>query len=282
MFKTGYKKAHHRNITKDENMNQQTIDAINTLGNFCGKRDIEELTSSTLTGKYNIPQADIFVLFGGSIICGGDVLAQAIQNKIAKHYIIVGGAGHTTQTLREKVHTEYPSIVTEGLTEAEIFNQYLKENYGLEADYLENKSTNCGNNITYLLDLIKEKNLPLNSIILCQDATMQHRMEAGLRKYVSDNTTIINYASYQAKLILNEDETPTYSSSIHGMWQPERYLTLLMGEIPRLSDNKDGYGPKGTGYITHVDIPEEVMTAFNHLKGNYAEYVREANPEYAG
>ena len=108
-------------------MNQQTIDAINTLGNFCGKRDIEELTSSTLTEKYNIPQADIFVLFGGSIICGGDVLAQAIQNKIAKHYIIVGGAGHTTQTLREKVHTEYPSIVTEGLTEAEIFNQYLKE-----------------------------------------------------------------------------------------------------------------------------------------------------------
>ena len=99
-------------------MNQQTIDAINTLGNFCGKRDIEELTSSTLTEKYNIPQADIFVLFGGSIICGGDVLAQAIQNKIAKHYIIVGGAGHTTQTLREKVHTEYPSIVTEGLTEA--------------------------------------------------------------------------------------------------------------------------------------------------------------------
>ena len=30
-------------------MNQQTIDAINTLGNFCGKRDIEELTSSALT-----------------------------------------------------------------------------------------------------------------------------------------------------------------------------------------------------------------------------------------
>ncbi len=110
-------------------MDQQTINAINALGNFCGKRDIEELTPSALTKKYNIPQADIFVLFGGSIICGGDVLAEAIQNKIAKHYIIVGGAGHTTQTLREKVHTEYPSIITEGLTEAEIFNQYLKENY---------------------------------------------------------------------------------------------------------------------------------------------------------
>ena len=54
MFKAGYRKAHHSNITKDENMNQQTIDAINTLGNFCGKRDIEELTSSTLTEKYKV------------------------------------------------------------------------------------------------------------------------------------------------------------------------------------------------------------------------------------
>ena len=263
-------------------MDQQTINAINTLGNFCGKRDIEELTPFALTKKYNIPQADIFVLFGGSIICGGNVLAEAIQNKIAKHYIIVGGAGHTTQTLREKVHAEYPSIITEGLTEAEIFNQYLKDNYGLEADYLETKSTNCGNNITYLLDLIKENNLPLNSIILCQDATMQHRMEAGLRKYAPADTTIINYASYQAKLTLNEDGTSAYSSSIHGMWQPERYLTLLMGEIPRLSDNKDGYGPKGTGYIAHVDVPDEVLVAFNYLKENYANYVRKANPEYAG
>lgn len=66
------------------------------------------------------------------------------------------------------------------------------------------------------------------------------------------------------------------------MWQPERYLTLFNGRNPTAFRYKDGYGPKGTGYIAHVDIPEEVMTAFNHLKGNYAEYVREANPEYAG
>ena len=46
------------------------------------KRDIEELTSSALTEKYNTPQADIFVLFGGSIICGGDVLAQKIREEL--------------------------------------------------------------------------------------------------------------------------------------------------------------------------------------------------------
>ena len=40
------------------------------------------------------------VLFGGSIIAGGDILAEAIQNEVAKKNIIVGGAGHTTETLR--------------------------------------------------------------------------------------------------------------------------------------------------------------------------------------
>ena len=36
------------------------------------------------------------VLFGGSIIAGGDILAEAIQNEVAKKNIIVGGA----ETLR--------------------------------------------------------------------------------------------------------------------------------------------------------------------------------------
>lgn len=34
--------------------------------------------------KYGINQADVMVLFGGSIICGGDLLAEGIKNNIAK------------------------------------------------------------------------------------------------------------------------------------------------------------------------------------------------------
>jgi hypothetical protein len=40
------------------------------------------------------------VLFGGSILAGGNILAQAMFANIAKIYVIVGGAGHTTDTLR--------------------------------------------------------------------------------------------------------------------------------------------------------------------------------------
>ena len=103
-------------------MNEKIAEAINILGFFCGKRDITELSTKCLKDKYGIEQVDVMVLFGGSILCGGDILAQAMRNQIAKKYIIVGGAGHTTETLRQLVHREYPQIVTENLPEAEVFS----------------------------------------------------------------------------------------------------------------------------------------------------------------
>lgn len=260
-------------------MKDRIAECINILGNFLGKRDIPSLTTDALKNKYAIEQADIMVLFGGSIICGGDVLAEAIRNNIAKKYIIVGGAGHTTKTLREKVHAEFPRIETAGLTEAEIFQSYIEILYGLKADFLECNSTNCGNNITYLLDLTREKNLPFHSVILAQDATMQRRMEAGLKKYTTD-TLIINFATYKVNVIV-ENSHLDYQEEVKGMWDMNRYITLLMGEIPRLSDSLQGYGPNGKGYIAHVDIPIEVEKAFAELKKEYAGMIREANPLYA-
>ena len=64
------------------------------------------------------------------------------------------------------------------------------------------------------------------------------------------------------------------------MWDIGRYITLLMGEIPRLTDDKNGYGPKGTGYIAHIDIPKDVKNAFLSLKQIYGDKVRKANPLY--
>ena len=261
-------------------MNGRTAEYINTLGRFCGKRDVKSLDCRSLYQGYGIERADVMVLFGGSILAGGDVLAEAIRNRIASTYIIVGGAGHTTETLRKTVHAEYPSIRTAGLTEAEIFQKYLQEICGCQADYLETKSTNCGNNITYLLDLMEEKRITCKSIILCQDATMQRRMEAGFRKYRPEGISVINYASYSAT-VRGQADGLCISEKIHGMWEIDRYLNLLMGEIPRLRDDENGYGPAGKGFIAHVDIPGDVENAFSELKKSYGDQIREANPIYA-
>lgn len=261
-------------------MDCNVAENINILAKFLGTRDIDALNQEELFNRYGIHQVDVMVLFGGSILEGGDVLASGIKNFVAKKYIIAGGAGHTTDTLRQVVHLEYPDIETTDLSEAEIFQKYIKHVYGCKADYLETKSTNCGNNITYLLDLLKDNNISFKSIILSQDASMQRRMAAGLKKYVKEGVTIINYATYCAK-VLNQDEDLVFEDNIHGMWSINRYVNLLMGEIPRLSDDANGYGPNGKNYIAHVDIPENVKIAFEELKMVFGSETREANPLYA-
>jgi len=258
-------------------MNDILAQHMNKIGTFCGTRDVPALTSKNIFLKYGFEQADVMVLFGGSILCGGDVLADAIRQGVAKKYIIVGGAGHTTETLRIKMQQQFPQIITSGLTEAEIFSDYIRFQYGLAPDFIEYKSTNCGNNITNLLALLREQGIDCHSIILSQDATMQRRMEAGLRKYCTTDTIIINYATYQATVI-TKDNCFTFEEDIWGMWDIERYISLLMGEIPRLSDNIDGYGPNGKNYIAHVEIPMEVREAFEVMKAEIGDFARIANP----
>lgn len=260
-------------------MDNKAAENLNILGNFLGERDVPELAPDALQRKYNFSTADVMVLFGGSILAGGDVLAQAMRNNVAQKYVIAGGAGHTTESLRLKMKDEIPGIKTDGMSEAELFSEYLNYKYNLKPDFLECRSTNCGNNITYLLDLLKEKNIVFNSIILSQDAAMQRRMDAVMRKYEPDKI-IINYAVYTVKVIVKNGELK-FKENTAGMWDMNRYITLLMGEIPRLSDTENGYGPEGKNYLAHVDIPEEVNNAFIELKKQYGSLIREANPLYA-
>lgn len=108
---------------------------------------------------------------------------------------------------------------------------------------------------------------------------MQRRMDAGMRKYAGE-VQIINYAAYAAQVVARDGEL-IFQDEIPGMWDMDRYISLLMGEIPRLRDDENGYGPRGKAFIAHVEIPEEVQQAFEELKKAYADSVRTANPEYA-
>ena len=260
-------------------MLQRIADAVNLLGRFCGRRDVPELNRAQLRQCCGVEQADVMALFGGSILCGGDVLAEAMRAGVARRYMIVGGEGHTTQRLRGEMARELPGLQTDGLTEARLFAQYLKLRHGLEADFLECDSTNCGNNITYLLQLLGRNGVKCETLILTQDASMQLRMAAGLRRHAPE-IAAINYAAYAAEAEVRDGKL-AFRDAPRGMWSMERYITLLMGEIPRLRDDGEGYGPRGRGFIAHVDVPEEVERAFVFLRKQFPESVRAANPEYA-
>ena len=109
---------------------------------------------------------------------------------------------------------------------------------------------------------------------------MQRRMDAGLRLH-SPETRIINYAAYRANVVV-KDGSLAYSDDISGMWTIDRYASLLISEIPRLRDDSNGYGPRGKGFIAHVDIPDEVEAAFGLLSSCGIGALRAGDSRYAG
>ena len=152
-------------------MNTLIAKNLNILIDFLAKRDLTALAPDELQAKYKINQADLLILFGGSIPEGADVFAKAHQQNIAKNYLLVGGAGHTTEALRQKMQSSLVDIDISTKSEAEIFALYLKNKYNITDCLLETKSTNCGNNITNTLELLKNLDLKPKSIIFMKDAT---------------------------------------------------------------------------------------------------------------
>lgn len=269
---------------------EQLAADINELAGFLGPRDVPALTPDALEGAVGTRRADVMALFGGSILAGGDVLADAMRAGAARTYVIVGGAGHTTEALRARVRELCPDVdFADDAPEADVFAAYLGSRHGLAADLLERASTNCGNNVTCLLGLLAERGVPCESLVIAQDATMQRRMEAGVRRE-APGMRVVNYATYAVRVEPCPNADARAEASLDdlrivdpplGMWELSRYVSLLMGEVPRLTDDEGGYGPRGRGYIAHVDVPVGVSAAWGRLREALPGLVRVANPAFA-
>lgn len=240
---------------------------VDTLVNFCARRDVAALTREALGGP-----VDVAVLFGGSILAGGDLFARAIGAGIARRYLIVGGSGHSTDALRDAMRTHLGWDDVDQRTEADLFDSYLAERHGVRADLLETASTNCGNNVRNALAVLDAERVPHDRVVLVQDASMQRRIHACWQLH-SPADDVVSFAAHRTRIT---DPDPPL-----GMWPRERYLELLMGEIPRLTDDQNGYGPAGRGFIVHVDVPETVREAHAALRSAGVGATRVADPRWA-
>ena len=254
--------------------------AANRIASWLCKRDIRELTREALREKQGLSdgQADWFVLFGGGVVGLADALSDAMRAGVARRYAIVGGRGRATYWLDEAMERELiewddalcARPVPGETSEAEMLAALLLQRHGLVPDLLETHSTNCGNNITNLLDLLDREAAPA-SIILSQDAAMQRRMGATWARQVWDrpryrDAQVIEWAFYQAELGCVGGRLD-YVRSPRGIWKLDMYCNLLLGDVERLTDDESGYGPRGRDFLVHVDVPLEVREAHDYLAG---------------
>lgn len=267
-------------MTRQFDLSIEQVRLFNLHSAFLARRDVEELSVERLHKKYQINRAKLLILLGSSLPYSAEVAAQAYKEGIAKEIMIVGGIGHSTEYLKMtvKTHSKYHKISVHNKPEAEIFKEILVSYEGIpeEAILLENTSTNCGANAAEALKLLKRLNKHPDSIILIQDPTMQLRTDASFRKEWGEetDTIFINYAPFIPALKYKNGALTIDPEKVEGLWDIERYVSLLLGEIPRLQDNENGYGPKGKGFIIHVDVPTEIEEAYRKLFSDLEELSR--------
>lgn len=260
----------------------QMLNDINKIIAFLSKRDINDLSCKSLVDKFGIAQVDLIIILGNSIPYIAELGAKAYKNGLAKEIMLVGGIGHSTKYLIENVIKDsmYKDINVIDRSEADILSQIIvaRENIKQNKIIIESKSTNCGSNAYEALKLLKEKEQIPESIILMQDPTMQLRSHASfLKEWVEEKTLVISYCPFIPQLKVSEKGYEYINKGINGLWPNDRFMDLIMGEIPRLRDDTNGYGPKGKRFILHVDIPEEVSSSYERLLSYYSEYKKIKN-----
>jgi uncharacterized SAM-binding protein YcdF (DUF218 family) len=272
------------------------VDDANVIAEFLARRDIGALTADELERACGVRKADLLILLGNSLLGVTEAAAAAFKAGFAEQFMIVGGIGHSTPYLLHSIEQNdaYRTIPTTGRTEAEMLLEVAVRAAGIDPAVvlLERESTNCGNNATNARDVLLSRgsveSMP-RTIVLMQDPTMQRRSHASFvqawaeleeREPLPWQPRFVSYAAFIPQVAANEQGELTVvapaglGSGRSAVWGVDRLLPLLMGEIPRLRDDEAGYGPKGKGFIPHVDIPSSVELSYSRMAVAFESYLR--------
>lgn len=198
---------------------------------------------------------DVLLLFGGSLPDAWDAAAALVLDGRVGTLVLVGGEGHTTDVLRELVGAEGAS------TEADLMAAYLSRRHGLREWLVEPASTNCGDNVVLAREVVLGQGLTPATVGLVQDPTMQRRMDAVCRLVWPEARPV---------------NRPGPRAGGRHRWPRDRWVSLVMGEVPRLRDDADGYGPRGRGFIASVEVPDEVEAAYAAVLREHPHWGRPA------
>lgn len=136
----------------------------------------------------------------------------------------------------------------------------LKKGVPAEAIYIENKSSNTGENILFTQQLLAEKGLDPKSFIVVQKPYMERRSYATFKKHWPDKNLIVTSPQITFDEYPN-NEIPT-----------ERVINIMVGDLQRIKM----YPEKG--FQIYQEIPDDVWHAFEKLvEAGYDKHlIREA------
>jgi len=214
----------------------------------------------------------LLILLGNAILPTAEAVFQVMAQGGASRLLIAGGAGHSTDLLYQAVqsHPRYRHIATAGRSEAEVLNDIAVQCFGVSPEQilLETASTNCGDNALQARRVLDAAGVQSREMILIQDPLMQLRADASFRQVWHDSpeVTFLSWPVLVPQLEREGDGLRFAGVDNQSLWSLPRFVSLLLGEIPRLRNAPGGYGPRGAGFIAAVDIPAEIEDVYARLR----------------
>ena len=231
-------------------MDPATRAEVELIGRYLARRD-----PVSAQDRY-----DVLVLCGSGVLATVVAAAHAFHEGLVAGVLVTGGVGHSTPYLVEAVtaHPVWNDSATADRPEAAIIADILKRHLDVPATAIttEEQATNCGENAALTLPLLP----PRARVVLVQDPTMQRRTHAGFdhhQRLLGTDHEVVSQAPFVP--VVGNDGVGDDRGNV--AWTLDRFVSLALGEIRRLRDDEHGYGPRGAGFLDHVDVPAEVLQA---------------------
>lgn len=243
-------------------LSEAVIYDLNILADWLSVDDFSEREST---------DHDLLILAGHAII--PNILgALYFASQADIPVLLSGGIGHSTLLLKNALQgSSFINIKDiDGESEAELLSLIATRLFHIpeEKILIEDRSANCGQNADFSHNLLAERQYSIKSAILVQDPLMQRRTFETFSyswKQRNRDCQFTNWPVFKPKLLMTGAGVKIIGGQLPGLWEIQRYISMILGEIQRLHDDGSGYGPKGAGFISHVDIPEEVVVAWYRL-----------------
>lgn len=238
------------------------LNAVNLLGGWLAENDV--------TSPLRSEDIGLVVLAGNAVIPTIDAACKLAADS-DRPLLISGGIGHSTTFLYQAIaqHPHYCVLQTAGRPEAAILADVAHQFWDIprERILVEDRSTNCGENAQFTRDMMLARKFHCRGGVVVQDPTMQRRTMATFARVWQGDAQAPRWRSYPGfvPVLHNTANGLAFCGAGEGTWPVDRYLSLILGELPRLQDNVHGYGPRGKGFIAHVDIPADVQAAWDML-----------------
>jgi uncharacterized SAM-binding protein YcdF (DUF218 family) len=220
---------------------------------------------------------DCVLWAGNNLLHTAEQALRLVRDGLVPRILLSGGIGHASPFLWREVarHETYRVIQSEGRPEAQVIRDIAERFFDVGASRIlvDGQSTNSGENAVFSRRLLEDAGIASGTILLVQDPTMQRRTDATFRHVWRDRPSarFLNWPTFTPLIRHDNGRLRFDVPSVAGLWTMDRFLSLVMGEIPRLRNDVAGYGPHGRGFIADVRIPQSIEAAYGRLAQRFGD-----------